>query len=150
MRELLADGVELGRLRYVGFIISFSLLLQICELAIESIAGQAHLFHLMLVLALLLLQLVAVLGELSDLHLVAQRIADLPLRIAQHHPQRLDLRGQPLDFQGLEDDNKVQPARKVAPPVAGKMLDPRSEYCHAQLRTSSSAPSAVLSPLWVE
>lgn len=50
----------------------------------------------------------ALLGELSDLNLVVLSIEDLSLEIFDFDAVRLDLGGEPLDLNGLEDNHELE------------------------------------------
>ncbi len=101
--------------------------LTLTELLIEGIAGEAHLFYLVLIVDPLLLQLMAVLSEFLYLHFVVEIVVNLPICVLEHHAQGLYLERESFDFYGLEDNNELQFARKVNLLVARKVLDPRSK-----------------------
>ena len=89
-----------------------------------------------------LLQLVlvveALLGELSDLHLIVLRVEELPLCLFELHPQELNLIREALDFNGLEHDDEVHVLAEIVLLVVGQVLDPGSSLRMRYFRRSSA------------
>lgn len=77
--------------------------LQLFEQLLSNIV---QLLHLILILRQLSIVVVALVGQLSNLHLVALAIEGLTLGVFELHSERLDLFRKAFNFHCLEDHNE--------------------------------------------
>ena len=84
---------------------------------------QVQFLRLFSILTPLVLQRETFLGKFSNLNLIVLSIEDLSLELFDLDPIRLDLSREPLDLNGLENDNKRQIVTEIGLLVVGQVLD---------------------------
>lgn len=104
---------------------------------VKGLAYFSKLFNFLAILLAKSLHMKTFLVKLFDLDLVVLGIEKLPSSFGEFHPEHFNLVGQPLDFNSLEDNNKLNIIAEVSLLIVGQVLDNRSKYEWAYFLRSS-------------
>lgn len=94
---------------------------------IEGLTYLAKLVNFITIVLPLLFKPKALFSEFPDLNLIILIVEHLPLVFLEPNPKHLDFIGKPLDFNGLEDHNKLKILPQICFLVVGQILNPGSQ-----------------------